>query len=117
MIGGWTVVFAKIGLFGRSARCGARGTLIERRTGSYSGIERAGIGFGSGTGDHNQRLTSRAMAKAAAAAREPTIAVCKALRTGATPVNWPLTPPKIRRAARVSAIETGSARETVSSRK
>ena len=31
-------------------------------------------------------LTSRAMAKAAVAARAPTIAVCSALRTGATPV-------------------------------
>jgi hypothetical protein len=34
-----------------------------------------------------QPLTSRAMAKAAAAARVPTIAVCSALRTGAMPVN------------------------------
>ena len=83
----------------------------------FGGLPPGGFAFGSGTGEHNQRLTSRAMAKAAAAAREPTIAVCKALRTGATPVNWPLTPPKISRAARVSAIETGSARETVSSRK
>jgi hypothetical protein len=83
----------------------------------FGGLPPGGFGFGSGTGEHNQRLTSRAMAKAAAAAREPTIAVCKALRSGATPVNWPLTPPKISRAARVSAIETGSARETVSSRK
>ena len=65
----------------------------------------------------DQVPTSRAMAKAAVAAREPTIAVCSALRTGATPVIWPLTPPKIKRAAKVNAIEIGSARETVGSKK
>src|ERR1019366_3212480 len=68
-------------------------------------------------GVRDQWLTSRAMAKAAAAASEPISAVCKALRTGATPVISPLTPPKIRSAARVSAIETGSACETLAKKK
>jgi len=48
----------------------------------------------------DQRLTSRAMAKAAAAAREPMSAVCTALRNGVNAVICPLMPPKIRSAAR-----------------
>jgi hypothetical protein len=48
----------------------------------FGGLPPGGFDFGSGTGEHNQRPTSRAMAKAAPA-REPTIAVCKALRSGA----------------------------------